>query len=408
VKQESIQLPQQPIPSDFLELEYLKGIPGLPPAKVRKNKPSKPRKSVSKTAKGEKTKCDKCGEEFPYSFQMRTHLIQRHLWGLFTCHICLFVLFHPDELSSHLLEKHSDVDSASCAKCPSCKEDVFLEDGKTLAEHYSKCSLMDPKVKKEMAEQKKKNEKIVCETCGLELRSRQALTNHMYRHTGEYPYTCDFEDCGKGFRHKAALKSHKEKHERDITGEPAPKKAMCELCGKQFGDKTYLKEHVIHAHERKSMDIKCTECTMVFVRRVHMMKHRNLVHFPDRHRCPVCHKSFGNGEMLRKHQAVHNPEGQYECDVCGSRIKSKASLVEHMRIHRGEKPYPCPYCDYKGTSSSLLYHHKNRAHKPELDLEYQEKEKLRIKVSAEVQQRVSADAIPIPSFSDFDIKPDHS
>ena len=134
VKQESIQLPQQPIPSDFLELGY--GIPGLlPPAKPRKNKAPKPRK-VSKTAKGEKTKCDKCGEEFPYSFQMRTHLIQRHLWGLFTCHICLFVLFHPDELSSHLLEKHADSDSAACAKCPSCKEDVFLEDGKTLAEHY--------------------------------------------------------------------------------------------------------------------------------------------------------------------------------------------------------------------------------------------------------------------------------
>ena len=128
VKQESIQLPQQPIPSDFLEL----GL-GLPP---KKNKPSKPRKIVSKTAKGEKTKCDKCGEEFPYSFQMRTHLIQRHLWGLFTCHICLFVLFHPDELSNHLLEKHADADNASCAKCPSCKEDVFLEDVKSLAEHY--------------------------------------------------------------------------------------------------------------------------------------------------------------------------------------------------------------------------------------------------------------------------------
>ena len=36
--------------------------------------------------------------------------------------------------------------------------------------------------------------------------------------------------------------------------------------------------------------------------------------------------------------------------------------------------------------------------------EYQEKEKSRIKVSAEVQQRAAADVMP--SFSDFDIKPD--
>ena len=132
---------------------------------------------------------------------------------------------------------------------------------------------------------------------------------------------------------------------------------------------------------------------MVFVRRVHMMKHRNLVHFPDRFRCKVCHKSFGKGAMLKNHMAVHNPEGQYECDVCGSRVKSKTSLVQHMRIHKGEKPYPCPYCNYRGTSSSLLYHHKNRAHKAEVNLENEEKKKLRIKVSAEVQQTDAADVI---------------
>ena len=63
----------------------------------------------------------------------------------------------------------------------------------------------------------------------------------------------------------------------------------------------------------------------------------------------------------------------------------------------------CPYCDYRGTSASLLYHHKNRAHKAELNLEYEEKEKIQIKVSPEVQQRATAEATQIGS--DPDIKP---
>ena len=84
----------------------------------------------------------------------------------------------------------------------------FLDyiDELTLCFSCSKCSLMDPKEKKEKDEASKIKEKIVCETCGLELSSRQALTAHMYRHTGEFPYKCDFGDCDKAFRVKHLLK----------------------------------------------------------------------------------------------------------------------------------------------------------------------------------------------------------
>ena len=142
------------------------------------------------------------------------------------------------------------------------------------------------------------------------------------------------------FEINVKFSSHRERHERRLQGLPPTNKFVCDLCGKGYGGKTQLNEHVMLAHERKSLDIKCTECPMVFARRVHMMKHRNLVHFPDKHRCQICHRSFGKGAMLKSHMAVHNPEGQFECDVCGSRMKSKASLKEHMRLHRGEKPYP--------------------------------------------------------------------
>ena len=51
----------------------------------------------------------------------------------------------------------------------------------------------------------------------------------------------------------------------------------------------------------------------------------------------------------------------------------------------------CPYCDYRGTSSSLLIHHKRGRHKAELEMEMLEKERQSIKVSdgdTDIQYRV--------------------
>ena len=63
-----------------------------------------------------------------------------------------------------------------------------------------------------------------------------------------------------------------------------------------------------------------------------------------------------------------------------------------MRVHRGEKPYACNFCSYKGSSSSLLYHHRRQTHKTELELERKERERLKVKVSAEVQLKAAQEA----------------
>ena len=47
--------------------------------------------------------------------------------------------------------------------------------------------------------------------------------------------------------------------------------------------------------------------------------------------------------------------------------------------HRGEKPFACQYCPYRGTSSSLLWHHKRQRHKVEHEEEKKDKDKVRMK-----------------------------
>ena len=133
VKNEGRDYKEYMAPTDFLEMDYHE-FPAKP--FVKQDKDQRRKKVKKRDAKVGKTKCELCGEEFKFSFQMRNHLVQAHQWGIFTCHVCLYVLFHPDELSKHMFEKHSTSEGSVCAKCPSCKEEVFLEDEKTLSEHY--------------------------------------------------------------------------------------------------------------------------------------------------------------------------------------------------------------------------------------------------------------------------------
>ena len=50
------------------------------------------------------------------------------------------MVFNPDDITHHILEAHKDAieeESPAKARCPSCKGDVFLEDGAaTLNQHY--------------------------------------------------------------------------------------------------------------------------------------------------------------------------------------------------------------------------------------------------------------------------------
>ena len=86
------------------------------------------------------SKCEICGELISCS-GMRMHLVTSHLWGVFACHLCNYVLFHPDELCAHLREAH-DGDLRTAVTCPSCKRAVPLEGrADALAAHYGECSV---------------------------------------------------------------------------------------------------------------------------------------------------------------------------------------------------------------------------------------------------------------------------
>ena len=80
-------------------------------------------------------------------------------------------------------------------------------------------------------------EEVVCPICGHKCNNKYYLKRHLMKHTGERPYKCEFEGCGKGFFDSQTLQNHRKIH-LDI------KEYQCSLCPKAFRQRSALVIHM--------------------------------------------------------------------------------------------------------------------------------------------------------------------
>ena len=270
--------------------------------------------------------------------------------------------------------------------CPVCNLDILVSNSSgsdPYSEHYKECTtnVMQMYSKQQRSNPAlKKNQKVVCDICGKRLLVN-SLPLHMETHSERNLLDCSYPGCET----KCTNQHNLAKHEKRAHGEQN-ERFHCEHCGKNtFRTIKELKDHIRFGHEKQSEDIKCPDCDLVFVRRHLMVYHQNQVHFPDKYKCGICLKSFGNAYGLRHHALFHEEMKKFACDVCGKRLSTGASLDEHKRTHTGEKPFLCKYCPYRASSSSLLCHHKRQVHKAQYEEAKKEKQCNRIVSGNEIK-----------------------
>lgn len=207
-----------------------------------------------------------------------------------------------------------------------------------------------------------------CNSCPNMYKSSRNLRRHIKSaHLGEKPFVCDL--CGKEFSQKTVLEAHHNTHIQE-------KNYSCEVCSKKFKSNKLLKLHILRhvrteqpkqdtaplecdichkfyssklslrSHKQTHADAKiaCTFCGKSFKIMAHLKVHLRSHTKEQPYECEECHKKFGYESSLRSHRLVHSNQRPYKCDICDVSFRQLNHLKGHKILHSGQKPFECTVC----------------------------------------------------------------
>ena len=117
----------------------------------------------------------------------------------------------------------------------------------------------------------------------------------------------DCEVCKKQVFGKVNIRAYMITHEKLFS---------CDVCGKGFSEKNYLKTHFLKVHSSAEEQSQARK-----------------------HICSKCPKRFYTGNLLSRHEYVHSETNNCSCKICPHSFKTADAIRLHTnQIHLGKVP----------------------------------------------------------------------
>ena len=197
------------------------------------------------------------------------------------------------------------------------------------------------------------------ESCGKTYMTKQSLSRHFVKHTGDSQFRCYTGDCTGiiRYRDKEALARHiyikhtmKRPHE-------------CDICNKRFARSDRFRNHRENAHSAR--DEQKQPQNSISTDKWIMYSGNQTRPFQCGYK--GCGKTYITKQSLQRHFISHTGDSQFRCytgNCTGANTYcDKQALARHIyKKHTMERPFECNICNKRFGRRSHLRDHQQRIH----------------------------------------------
>ena len=313
------------------------------------------------------------------------------------CHICGYIAAYSFDLKVHILRRHMNEKPIKCTKCSLgfvTKTEVTRHmRNQHTEELWYQCQVCEERFKsnamKRIHEDREHEIEIYCKLCNnvfyktSDLRYHRRVV-HGPEKISEHAFSCDI--CFRVFYSQEHLQNHKVRHK-------SHKCIICNLVLATSNDLISHKrfEHNVHPVKRgrssfkfRKMEdnntFKCIICDYSSVKRSDFEEHLRAKHKYNAEKnaiftmkdkitfeCNICHSCFYRRKDFFSHVESDHPELMdkvcpYVCKFCSKKFTAPLNLRNHMLIHKNDRKFQCDLCDYSSVRKQDLNKHKRVIH----------------------------------------------